>query len=338
MSYWLVRYTIRMSYQTENSPPTHPVLPEHGPDQETEFIAFLEQQYVSQLTLLVESGLIFPLPDSSTLGCVGIDGQPHPVPSWEQIASSLQKDAQKISKLQDQGFTKLLLVPIAAPLTAFEAAFSNVIAKKKTVVDLENNPVVDIDRQKPVSLTLAYLGSQSSVELGENIFRYYPETFDPQLFQQDKSVSKSEYISANQAWQVLLTQNTLTGLKRLDNFPLTRGKMDATTSQLRMFREQLFPDEVGLTVESWSILALSALQAQGKILNHEQFLLLGTSTNEALTATNIGEWMVPKRVLITYRWPYSDFKGSFIVFTSESLNAASAGTIIHTAVPMLIEL
>jgi len=71
----------------------------------------LSEQYADQFHLLKEVGIL-----NEYNAIVGIDGHEYPIPTLEQIAQRLYERREVLSIKQDQGFTKLLLVPFGMGL------------------------------------------------------------------------------------------------------------------------------------------------------------------------------------------------------------------------------
>src|SRR3989338_4030794 len=76
----------------------------------------LPQAYRTDIKLLRETGLLELLPQSETMGLLGIDGKEYPVPTLEKIQQELSKNKEIYETKLNQGFTSLQLTPLGSPL------------------------------------------------------------------------------------------------------------------------------------------------------------------------------------------------------------------------------
>jgi hypothetical protein len=76
----------------------------------------LEQQYQRLGACLISTGIQQELPGVSGVGVADALGGYYPAPSWEQVHALLEKNQALVDRKTAQGFTNLLITPLAAPL------------------------------------------------------------------------------------------------------------------------------------------------------------------------------------------------------------------------------
>lgn len=75
----------------------------------------LEKEYARAITALKRTGILTILPRSKKLGVIGIDGKKYPAPNQEQLKKVFTRNKELVDRKMRQGFTRLLLTPIAMP-------------------------------------------------------------------------------------------------------------------------------------------------------------------------------------------------------------------------------
>ncbi|RDE17413.1 MAG: hypothetical protein C4K49_02970 [Candidatus Thorarchaeota archaeon] len=75
----------------------------------------LEKEYARIITALDGTGILTLLPQSESLGVIGIDGKEYPVPTQEQVQEEFARNKELVDRKMRQGFTQLQLTPIAMP-------------------------------------------------------------------------------------------------------------------------------------------------------------------------------------------------------------------------------
>lgn len=141
----------------------------------------LRAQYEHQIDIFNKSGLIQQLSSQTESGIMGIDPKNHEriseysVPSFEAIQSALREKSIKLETKVQQGFNKLLLVPIAKPLDALRQIYSESLRNHYTDGKLFNSAgeVQDLDAIMPVWAWKEYNNADIT-----NKLVYYPKCFD----------------------------------------------------------------------------------------------------------------------------------------------------------------
>ncbi|MCX6743985.1 MAG: hypothetical protein NTX82_00475, partial [Candidatus Parcubacteria bacterium] len=77
----------------------------------------LKKQYQEQVKALIATGVIELLPETGKYGVYDINGKECPIPSYDEILKRMELKEKMLTKKKEQGFGKLLLVPIGTPLS-----------------------------------------------------------------------------------------------------------------------------------------------------------------------------------------------------------------------------
>jgi hypothetical protein len=79
-------------------------------------ITNLKKEYARAIIALNRTGILILVPRSKKLGVIGIDGKGYPVPTQEQLLEVFTRNKELVDRKMRQGFTRLLLTPIAMPI------------------------------------------------------------------------------------------------------------------------------------------------------------------------------------------------------------------------------
>jgi len=79
-------------------------------------IAKLKKEYSRNIDTLSHTGILTILPRSKKLGVIGIDGKKYPAPTQERLLEIFTRNKELVDRKMRQGFTRLLLTPIAMPI------------------------------------------------------------------------------------------------------------------------------------------------------------------------------------------------------------------------------
>jgi hypothetical protein len=250
------------------------------PSEMLEAMLNLRSQYESLIRSLNETGLLQLLPKESALGIVGIDpehpdsAREYPVPSLESIQNLIKEHAQELEPKVNQGFNKLVLVPIAAPLSYLRMVYGNALKLHHQNKQLFNSHDLrqDLNIETPLWAWDVYDNAD-----GEGKLVYYPERFEPN---NHGGITKLELIrrttdTSFPGWEVKLIEDlpnlpaegsgqTIGGRKQVE---ANRTPMDYL-AQPRT--DPHYKDEQGLTPEDWLTLAIDELHNRNKILDEYQ--------------------------------------------------------------------
>jgi len=277
-----------------------PHSPEHLPPAERlEAKLNLRSQYESLRMAFNESGILQILPSAGELGIVGIDPEhpetmrEYPLPSLESIVAQIKERAEELETKVNQGFTKLLLVPIASPLSgkiesnkamsglakvyADQLLFhqqnrgKTINGRKIDLLDSDGKPT-DLDQTTPLWVWEQY---QKADTEGQMV--YYPTSFDPKSH---GGISKQELVSKTlktpfSGWQVRLIED-LPNLPRAGAGQTVGGRKQIEANQtpreyLRQPQDvEEYKNEDGITPEEELALATLHLKETNQVLDDYQ--------------------------------------------------------------------
>ena len=229
----------------------------------------LRESYDNQIKLLNQTGILTILPETMSLGIVGIDGKEHPVPTYEEIEERLKSRKEELEVKMKQGFTKLLLVPMAMPLdTLVEKLKQRLVAHKKDgkLFTTDEKPV-ELDIENPMWVWDEYTGADKDGKLV-----YYPKTFDKNSH---KGKTKKELIDEGSPWRISLVED-LPDLPAENSGKSIGGRKQLEANKtaidyLKMLQtEKLYQQEDGFTPEEWLTYFLNQIEAKNQIIDNYQ--------------------------------------------------------------------
>ena len=233
----------------------------------------LREQYEAQVQSLIESNII----DSGAIE--GIDSKEYPLPSYEAVVERIKENKEMLEAKIEQGFTRLLMVPIAMSLDKLTDKYKESVLKHhkaKKLFASKLNPSdpdlpLELNEKEPIWVWDKYRNADISGELV-----YYPQEFS----KNHQGKTKQELITntkdtSTPGWQVLLIED-------LPNIPREKkGKTIGTRPQLEANKtpneylktiqtENAYQNESGLTPEDWLILATSHLEETNQVIDDYQ--------------------------------------------------------------------
>ncbi len=245
------------------------VSPSHEETKSPERLLNLRESYDTQIKLLSQVGILTILPEKMALGIVGIDGKEYPVPSYEEIKERLEKRKEELEPKMNQGFTKILLVPMAMPLdTLIEKLKQRLVAHKKEgkLFNTDGKPV-ELNTENPMWVWNEYAKADKEGKLV-----YYPKSFEKN---NHGGKTKKEIIDEGSSWRVSLVEDlpdlpaensgkSMGGRKQLET-----NKTASTYLKLLQTDKQ-YNQEDGFTPEEWLTYFLSHLEAKNQIIDNYQ--------------------------------------------------------------------
>ncbi len=262
-----------------------------------DFLKPLVDQYEPQVQLLQEVGCELR---NGHVTFIGIDGSLYTLPDKKGIETLLTKKQEICEEKMEQGFDRLLIVPFAMSIKHLASRYAEALLEAQTTGRL-----CDPDGER-LELTV------SDGVVGDwigllNADRERKLVYDVKAFDKDAhggsikpfALSDSELLG----WQVLLVEDIeRQGLGNIPSFSKGKnvgGRPQTTTGTTPNQHKLLFGDgsyryEVGLTPESYLMLALMQLKEHGKVLD--------TSTGTFLC----GAWMPEKGFVPVVSWDGND--------------------------------
>jgi hypothetical protein len=234
----------------------------------------LREQYEQQIKTLNETGVLEILPNSQEIGIVDIKARECPIPKFEEIlARIIPENLVLLERKAEQGFTKLLLVPIGLPLNILTERYKAELLKhdKEGTLLGTDGAKLELDREDPLFIGEMYQNADISGEL----------VYEPREFTKNhQGKTKEELIVEKGAWQVTLTEDlpdlpaegkgqTIAGRKQFEAYKSSEQYLQA------MQTDRQYQGEKGFDPESWLTLAITTLhtkniqiddwQGQGKV-------------------------------------------------------------------------
>lgn len=197
-----------------------------------------------------------------------INGNEHKMPTYEQVVEMLERNAELVEAKAEQGFTKLLIVPFGMPLAELVKAYGGELtgqADSPAGLKSSDGTSLELDKSNPVWMSdLWHDGVDTK---GGTV--YYPERFDST---DHGGKTKSELITAGEAWQVILVEDLAdipaggTGEELAGRQQLEAGNNPREYLET-LWTEDQYTSESGLTPEAWLTLALTRLHESGQVLD-----------------------------------------------------------------------
>lgn len=243
----------------------------------------LQQQYEKQKEVLIQTRLLETLSNGES-GIIGIDGKEYPIPTFDQIIERIRSKEEVLKTKAEQGFKKLILVPLGMPLSTLIECYKQTIIKHYQEHALKavdgSDLVVDVNSPIYVWVELIQKDDQGQIiyeadKAGDLI--YFPSQFDESNHQgQTKAeLLKRKKPDGGQAWQVLMIEDlpdlpaekqgqTIAGRKQLEAGQTSYDYLKTIQTQEQYQHEQ------GLTLESWIIYAITQLQEKNQVIEKDK--------------------------------------------------------------------
>ena len=309
-------------------------LPEHLeplPASQLEKSLNLREQYESQVSLLERIGLIQELPQTHTLGLIGLDDKEYPLPSYRQIQERLRPRENDLATKATQGFTRLLIVPFGRRLLDLAKVYGDLLKdhQQRGLLLGENGEPVDIENPaEPVRLTSLLAQKTELDNKGQTILVpdrtsgadetgaivYYPRTFTKS---NHGGNTKRELLRYGQGFSLLLLEQDLTiPRKKTTRVIGNRRKPPAgfpPSAYLHGLNKNKEPYnlEVGLTPEDWLTLSIYQLETTNQVLDDFRGIVQRGSTASWIC------FLIGSFLNISGTVPYASFGRSPYVGSSE---------------------
>jgi len=229
----------------------------------------LRDQWEAQVKALNETGVLEILPEAQDIGVIGIDGKEYPIPKYNEILSQITPEKMEIlEKKLEQGFSKLLMVPMAMPLDVLIDRYKRELLKHASegkLLSADNTPL-DLNPEDPL-----YAWDQYKKADIEGRLVYYPKQFDKTNHQ---GQTKQELIDQGDGWEVRLIEDidipaqgqgqTIGERKQLEANHTSIEYLKATQEDIQ------YQEEQGLTPEGWLTKAISRLHETNQQIDDYQ--------------------------------------------------------------------
>lgn len=236
----------------------------------------LESEYRQTLRALNHTGVLSILPLSEKLGVIGVDGHEYPIPTVDEVQEVIDRSRKLVEAKKAQGFTKLQLTPLAAPLPTLLTRVEQELvrhAKEGKVFQSKRNPsdsdvVAQIDTANPT-----WVWSAVRTAITSDGISYFPKVFGNNHGGKTKlEISGNPKICAVPGWSVGLIEDrstlpqagqgqTLGGRKQLEN-------NQSPNDYLKALQASSYRGESGWTYEDFLTNFLLTLDIENRV-SHE---------------------------------------------------------------------
>jgi hypothetical protein len=238
----------------------------------------VEREYARCVTALNRTGILTLLPESESIGVIGIDGKEYPIPTQEQVVELFNHTSELVSRKVPQGFDRLELTPMAMPtpllIDRMKAAILKHAAEGK-IFQTRRSPSdpllpVHVNTEKTVWIwdTL-----RQALDTGELL--YFPQEYSGNHRGQTKSEAVNNgRICAVPGWSVGL----------VESLPIMPGQGEGKTSggrrqleigsspreYLQTLQTEAYFGETGKTLEDFITKFLTHLGTTNEVSNDVQ--------------------------------------------------------------------
>jgi len=235
----------------------------------------VEKEYTRCIETLAKSGVIGPLPKSGSIGAIGIDGKEYPVPTLGQVLGLFSGNRELVEKKFPQGFDRLELVPMAAPVLFLADLMRATILRRMAEGKIFRTRRGPFDPLVPVRVNKekhVWIWETLKEILDTDGLVYFPEEYLVSHRGQTKSeVIANRRICAVPGWSVGLSES-------LPIMPgQGEGKIVAGRKQLEIgfspneyrsiLQGQAYHGETGNTLEDFIVRFISRLEETGEVSN-----------------------------------------------------------------------
>ena len=220
----------------------------------------LKDQWTEQVKALNETGVLEILPESQDIGIVDLRGRECPIPKYEEILAEITaENLELLQEKAEQGFNRLLLVPLGLPLNILTERYQRELLKhhrEGTLLDTSGNKL-DLDPDDPFYV---WHEGYDNADINGNLV-YFPQQFTQE---NHGGQTKDQLLKRGDAWQILLLED-LPDLPAKGGGTEKSGRKQLEASQSseqylkKMQEEPPYQGEQGLTPEAWLTYAISQL-------------------------------------------------------------------------------
>jgi len=262
----------------------------------------LKEQYTAQVDLLKKTGFLDEME------------QYYPAPTLEEVAGRLYERRELLETKQDQGFTRLLLVPFAMKLGGFTFRLGEFLREYK-----ETHPDFELDEVLPFQAQDGMLVGVDNAP--PSIFVYHPKSFESEHHggRTKLDICREQFDhpgTATVGWRILLLQAPHDNTPGFRNIP--RGDCGKTQGEKNLrpdvgggsypneYLDILQEDqkdpkapyygESGMTPEDWIIAFMTHLEATGEPLDN------GINKKDNSVAILTGAFFPSRKKVIQMYW------------------------------------
>jgi len=224
----------------------------------------LKKQYQEQVKALIATGVIELLPETGKYGVYDIKGKECPIPSYDEILKRMEAKEKMLTKKKEQGFGKLLLVPIGTPLSFLIDRTSDLIVKKHKEGKLlgTDGKKLALDENRPIYVEDEYQDADVKGDL----------VYGVKKFDKDNHGGKIK-AELEEAWEILLIEDQ-PDLPSRGKEIAGRKQFDASQSPEEYLKkiqtDSQYANEQFTTPEAQLIYFMEYLQRNNKVIDDYQ--------------------------------------------------------------------
>lgn len=234
----------------------------------------VEAEYTRCVRELNRSAIVSLLPESESLGVVGIDGKEYPLPTPEELRDIFARNRELIERKVGQGFTSLQLTPLAVPLSFLidRAQWAvNRHAKAGKIFQTKAKPSdpdipVQVNTEEPVWTWNTLSGAFD----GDNLV-YFPDNYASRAHhgKTKKEVMQAPAVCAVPGWSIgLVEPHVLIPKSGQGKTVGDRRQLEAYSSPqdyLRFMAQPAYQGESGWTPEDFLTHFITRLDATNQV-------------------------------------------------------------------------
>jgi hypothetical protein len=234
----------------------------------------IRSEYARCIRSIQATGVLGPLKGTVSPGVVGVDGKEYPAPTIDQLLDLLESNEALVERKGAQGFTHLLLTPVAMPVPRLidrvngyvrERSDSGPMFRTKAHPDDPDLPVVP-SKKEPVWVWQRVLAAMDTPET-----IYFPTSYDPD---RHGGMTKEEVLHdprhcAVSGWSVGLVEPVPIMPRRGEGKVIGgRGQLEAghsPTEYLELLGTAPYEGETGWTIEDLLTHFITRLEGTGEV-------------------------------------------------------------------------
>ena len=228
-------------------------------------------QYESQVAAFKAAEIVNQLSDGE-FGMIDIKGVVRPMPKLETIIDRLRENRAELAQKVEQGFVKILIVPVGMRLGELIASYKKSILDHKASHRLldKNGQELDLDTNEPVWVWDKYEQADENGSLAYDV-----KMFSSNHQGKDKSalIEESE-LTPFPGWRVIMVEDQINlplaneGEARGGREPLRAGRTPSEYLGIQG-RQAPYDGEQGLYPEDFITLAMTQLEQTNQVLDED---------------------------------------------------------------------
>lgn len=236
----------------------------------------IDVQYKKIVDSMEITGILSVIAGTKEFGVIGFDGEVYPVPTLDQVSEILMHNSMKLSYKMDEGFTRLLLTPMAISVLRLIDIVSLQISAKangRGLFKIANNSRVPV---KAKSKDSVWVWRKVREIFDTDLIIYFPKSYD---LLTHKGFKKSEVVKntnfcAVAGWSISLIKPNSGCLpdkvKDVANTIQRTEETLAPADYLKDIVSKEYPSETGWTIEDFLTYFIFSIEDSNLIVYDRQ--------------------------------------------------------------------